>query len=33
MLSRMFRGLFLHCLEKAFAAGDLRFFSAYRPLQ
>jgi Putative transposase/Transposase zinc-binding domain len=25
-------GLFLHYLEKAFAAGDLRFFSAYRPL-
>jgi hypothetical protein len=32
VLSRMFRGLFLHYLEKAFAAGDLRFFSAYRPL-
>jgi hypothetical protein len=33
VLSRMFRGLFLHYLEKAFAAGELRFFSAYRPLQ
>jgi hypothetical protein len=32
VLSRMFRGLFLHYLEKAFAAGELRFFSAYRPL-
>jgi hypothetical protein len=32
VLSRMFRGLFLHYLEKAFAAGDLHFFSAYRPL-
>jgi hypothetical protein len=31
-LSRMFRGLFLHYLDKAFAAGELRFFSAYRPL-
>ena len=33
VLSRMFRGLFLHYLEKAFVAGDLRFFSAHRPLQ
>jgi Putative transposase/Transposase zinc-binding domain len=32
VLSRMFRGLFLHYLEKAFAAGELRFFSEYRPL-
>jgi hypothetical protein len=32
VLSRMFRGLFLHYLEKAFAAGELRFFSAYGPL-
>jgi Putative transposase len=28
----MFRGLFLHYLEKAFAAGALHFFSAYRHL-
>ena len=28
----MFRGLFLHYLEKAFAAGELNFFSAYRHL-
>ena len=33
VLSRMFRGLFLHYLEKAFAAGDLRFFSAHRHLE
>jgi Putative transposase/Transposase zinc-binding domain len=32
VLSRMFRGLFLHYLDKAFAAGGLRFFSAYQPL-
>ena len=32
VLSRMFRGLFLHYLEKAFAAGELNFFSAYRHL-
>ncbi len=32
VLSRMFRGLFLHYLEKALAAGELRFFSAYQPL-
>jgi hypothetical protein len=28
----MFRGLFLHYLEKAFAAGALNFFSAHRHL-
>ena len=28
----MFRGLFLHYLEKAFAAGELNFFSAHRHL-
>jgi hypothetical protein len=33
VLSRMFRGLFLHYLEKAFAAGQLNFFSAQRHLQ
>jgi hypothetical protein len=33
VLSRMFRGLFLHYLEKAFAAGELNFFSAYHHLQ
>jgi hypothetical protein len=32
VLSRMFRGLFLHELEKAFAAGTLNFFSEYRHL-
>ena len=32
VLSRMFRGLFLHYLEKAFAAGKLNFFSAHRHL-
>ncbi len=32
VLSRMFRGLFLHYLEKAFAAGELNFFSAHRHL-
>ncbi len=32
VLSRMFRGLFLHYLEKAFAAGGLNFFSQYRHL-
>ena len=32
VLSRMFRGLFLHYLEKAFAAGELKFFSAHRHL-
>jgi hypothetical protein len=30
VLSRMFRGLFLHYLEKAFTAGNLNFFSAHR---
>jgi hypothetical protein len=33
VLSRMFRGLFLHYLEKAFAAGELHFFCAQRHLQ
>lgn len=33
VLSRMFRGLFLHALEKAFAAGELEFFSDHRHLQ
>jgi hypothetical protein len=28
----MFRGLFLHYLTKAFAAGALNFFSAHRHL-
>ena len=28
----MFRGLFLHYLEKAFAAGKLQFFSEHRDL-
>jgi hypothetical protein len=32
VLSSMFRGLFLHYLTKAFAAGALNFFSAYRHL-
>lgn len=32
VLSRMLRGLFLHYLEKAFAAGELRFFSEHRHL-
>ena len=32
VLSRMFRGLFLHYLEKAFAGGELNFFSAHRHL-
>jgi len=32
VLSRMFRGLFLHYLEKAFATGDLNFFSTHRYL-
>ncbi len=32
VLSRMFRGLFLHYLKKAFAVGALDFFSAYRYL-
>ena len=32
VLSRMFRGLFLHYLEKAFTAGELQFFAAYRHL-
>jgi hypothetical protein len=33
VLSRLFRGLFLRDLEKAFAAGQLRFFNAQRHLQ
>jgi hypothetical protein len=32
VLSRMFRRLFLHYLQKAFAAGELNFFSAHRHL-
>jgi hypothetical protein len=32
VLSRMFRGLFLHHLAQAFAAGELNFFSAHRHL-
>ena len=32
VLSRMFRGLFPRYLEKAFAAGELSFFSAHRHL-
>jgi hypothetical protein len=32
VLSRMFRGLFLHYLEKAFTAGALNFFSEHRHL-
>src|ERR1700693_4320455 len=32
VLSRMFRGLFLHYLEKAFTAGELNFSSAHRHL-
>jgi hypothetical protein len=33
VLSRLFRGLFLHHLEKAFAAGKLHFFNAQRHFQ
>jgi hypothetical protein len=33
VLSRLFRGLFLHELEKAFTAGQLRFFSSLQGLQ
>lgn len=32
VLSRMFRGLFLHYLAQAFAAGELNFFSVHRHL-
>ena len=32
VLSRMFRGLFLHYLEKAFVAGELTFFNSHRHL-
>jgi len=33
VLSRLFRGLFLHHLEKAFTAGQLNFFSTLHALQ
>src|ERR1700688_3196561 len=33
VLSRLFRGLFLHYLDKAFTAGRLSFFSTLLPLQ
>ena len=33
LLPPLFRGLFLHYLEKAYAAGGLHFFSAQRHLQ
>ncbi len=33
VLSRLFRGVFLHHLEKAFAAGQLSFFSSLLPLE
>ncbi len=33
VLSRLFRGLFLHYLEKAFTAGHLNFFSTLQSLQ
>jgi hypothetical protein len=33
VLSRLFRGLFLYRLEKAFAAGQLKFFSTYVDLR
>src|SRR5271166_4521425 len=33
VLSEMFRGKFLHYLEKAFSAEELKFFSAHRHLQ
>src|SRR5580658_3458171 len=32
VLSRLFRGLFLHDLQRAFTAGELNFFSAHRHL-
>ena len=32
VLSRLFRGRFLHHLQRAFAAGELNFFSAHRHL-
>jgi hypothetical protein len=32
VLSRLFRGLFLHQLEKAFVGGKLNFFTAHRHL-
>jgi hypothetical protein len=33
VLSRLFRGVFLHHLEKAFTAGRLSFFSSLEPLR
>jgi hypothetical protein len=33
VLSRLFRGLFLHYLEKAFDTGELNFFASLLPLQ
>ena len=33
VLSRLFRGLFLHYLDKAFTAGRLSFFSTLLPLK
>jgi hypothetical protein len=33
VLSRMFRGLFLNYLEKAFTVGQLKFFTEHRHLQ
>lgn len=33
VLSSLFRGLFLHYLDKAFTAGELNFFSAHRHLR
>lgn len=33
VLSRLFRGLFLHYLDKAFAAGQLGFFASLLPLR
>jgi hypothetical protein len=32
VLAQIFRGLFMHYLERAFASGDLKFFSAHRHL-
>src|SRR5580700_10949 len=32
VLSRLFRGLFLHDLQRAFTAGELNFFSSHRYL-
>jgi hypothetical protein len=33
VLSRLFRRLFLEALEKAYAAGELQFFSHLEPLR